>query len=141
MLVEEQVAMFLHLISHHLKNQVIKHHFNSSMETVNRSFHNVLNVVICLQNFLFKKAEPITTNSTNLKWKWFKVMDALDETHIKIRVSIIDKPIYQMQKGDITTNMLGVCTPDMHFFMFFLVGKVLLLMDGLFDMPLVGDMD
>ncbi|MBA0762826.1 hypothetical protein Gotri_012390, partial [Gossypium trilobum] len=26
-----------------------------------------------------------------------------------------------MQKGDITTNMLGVCTPDMHFFMFFLV--------------------
>ncbi|MFQ6645627.1 hypothetical protein Gotur_020448 [Gossypium turneri] len=40
MLVDEQVAMFLHIISHHLKNRVIKHHFNSSGETVSRSFHN-----------------------------------------------------------------------------------------------------
>ncbi|KAG8492926.1 hypothetical protein CXB51_010204 [Gossypium anomalum] len=116
MLVNEQVAMFLHIISHQLKNRVIKHHFNSSGETVNRSFHNVLNVVIRLQDVLFKKAEPITTNSTDPRWKWFKnCLGALDETHIKIRVPTVDKPRYRTRKCDIATNMLGVCTPDMQF--------------------------
>ncbi|MFQ6670591.1 hypothetical protein Gotur_035448 [Gossypium turneri] len=68
-LVDEQVAMFLHIISHHFKNRVIKHHFNRSGKTVSRSFYNVLNVAICLQDVLFKKIEPITTNSANPRWK------------------------------------------------------------------------
>ncbi|KAK5836815.1 hypothetical protein PVK06_012617 [Gossypium arboreum] len=42
-------------------------------------------------------------------------LGALDGTHIKIRVPTIDKPRYRTRKGDIATNMLGVCTPDMHF--------------------------
>ncbi|PPD89299.1 hypothetical protein GOBAR_DD13774 [Gossypium barbadense] len=42
-------------------------------------------------------------------------LDALDGTHIKIRVPTVDKPRYRMRKGDIATNMLDVCTPDMHF--------------------------
>ncbi|MFQ6634757.1 hypothetical protein Gotur_011017 [Gossypium turneri] len=116
MLIDEQVTMFLHIISHHLKNRVIKHHFNRFGETITRSFHNVLNTVIRLQDVLFKKADPITTNSTEPRWKWLKnFLGALDETHIKIRVPTIDKPRYRMRKGDIATNMLGVCTPVMHF--------------------------
>ncbi|KAG8483404.1 hypothetical protein CXB51_022245 [Gossypium anomalum] len=116
MLVDEQVAMFLHIISHHLKNRVIKNHFNKSGETVSRSFHNVLNAVIRLQDVLFKKAEPITDNSTDLRWKWFKnCLGTLDGTYIKIRVPTIDKPRYRTRKGDIATNMLGVCTPDIQF--------------------------
>ncbi|KAG8499127.1 hypothetical protein CXB51_005587 [Gossypium anomalum] len=116
MLVDEQVAMFLHIISHHLKNQVIKHHFNRSGETVSRSFHNVLNAVIHLQDVLFKKAKPITANSTDLRWKWFKnCLGALDGIHIKIRVPTVDKPRYRTRKCDIATNMLSVCTPDMQF--------------------------
>ncbi|MFQ6652967.1 hypothetical protein Gotur_024600 [Gossypium turneri] len=96
MLVDEQVAMFLHIISYHLKNRVIKHHFNRSEETVSRSFHKDLNAVISLQDVLFKKAEPITANSTDPRWKWFKnCLDALDGTHIKIRVPTVDKPRYQ----------------------------------------------
>ncbi|MFQ6643270.1 hypothetical protein Gotur_018240 [Gossypium turneri] len=75
MLVDEQVAMFLHIIFHHRKNRVFKHHFNRSRETVSRSFHNVLNVIIRLQDVLFKKAESITTNSTDPRWKWFKVLE------------------------------------------------------------------
>ncbi|MBA0779685.1 hypothetical protein Gotri_003900, partial [Gossypium trilobum] len=85
-------------------------------ETISISFHNVLNVVICLQDVLSKKAEPITANSTNLWWIWFKnCLGALDGIHIKIRVPKVNKPRYQTQKGDITTNMLGFCTPDIHF--------------------------
>ncbi|MFQ6626040.1 hypothetical protein Gotur_005126 [Gossypium turneri] len=142
MLVDEQVAMFLHIISHHLKNRVTKHHFNRSGETVSRSFHNVLNVVMRLRDVLFKKAEPITANSTNPRWKWFKnCLGALDGTHIKIRVPIVDKPRYRTRKVDIATNMLGVCTPDMHFFYVIPSWEILLLKDEFFEMPLVGDMD
>ncbi|MBA0775973.1 hypothetical protein Gotri_011043, partial [Gossypium trilobum] len=85
-------------------------------ETINRSFHNVLNDVIRLQDVLFKKVEPITANSIDPRWKWFKnCLAALDETHINIRVSKVDKPRYRTRKSDIATNMLGVCTLDMHF--------------------------
>ncbi|PPD68039.1 hypothetical protein GOBAR_DD35084 [Gossypium barbadense] len=65
---------------------------------------------------LFKKAEPITANSTDPMWKWFKnCLGALDGIHIKIRVPTVDKLRYRMRKCDIATNMLGVWTPDMHF--------------------------
>ncbi|MFQ6621904.1 hypothetical protein Gotur_002270 [Gossypium turneri] len=65
---------------------------------------------------LYKRAEPITANSTDLRWKWFKnCLGALDGTHIKIRVPKVDKPRNRTRKGDIVTNMLGVCTPDVHF--------------------------
>ncbi|MFQ6619861.1 hypothetical protein Gotur_001048, partial [Gossypium turneri] len=40
---------------------------------------------------------------------------ALDGTHIKIRVPTVDKHRYRTRKGDIVTNMLGVCTPEMQF--------------------------
>ncbi|PPD67774.1 hypothetical protein GOBAR_DD35349 [Gossypium barbadense] len=116
MLVDEQVAMFLHIISHHLKNRVIKHHFRRSGETVSRTFHSVLNAVIRLQDVLFKKPEPIRADYSDTRWKWFKnCLGALDGTHIKIRVPTVDKPRYQTRKGDIATNMLGVCTPEMQF--------------------------
>ncbi|KHG13397.1 histone-lysine n-methyltransferase, h3 lysine-36 specific [Gossypium arboreum] len=116
MLVDEQVKMFLHIISYHFKNRVIKHHFNRSRKIVNRSFHNVLNVVIHLQDVLFKKAESITANSTGTRWKWFKnCLGALNGTHINITVSKVDKPRYRIRKGDITTNMLGVCALDIQF--------------------------
>ncbi|PPD91801.1 hypothetical protein GOBAR_DD11267 [Gossypium barbadense] len=77
MLVDEQVAMFLHIISHHLKNRVIKYHFRRSGKT--------------------------------------NCLGALDGTHIKIRVPTVDKLRFRTRKGDIATNMLGVCTPEMQF--------------------------
>ncbi|MBA0749381.1 hypothetical protein Gogos_003323 [Gossypium gossypioides] len=49
-------------------------------------------------------------------WKWFKnCLGVLDETHIMITVPKVDKPRYRMRKCDIETNLLGVCTHDMHF--------------------------
>ncbi|MFQ6653543.1 hypothetical protein Gotur_024889 [Gossypium turneri] len=66
--------------------------------------------------FVDEQAEPITANSTNPRWKWFNnCLGALDRSYIKIRVPKVNKPRYRTRKGDITANMLGVCTPDMHF--------------------------
>ncbi|MFQ6631183.1 hypothetical protein Gotur_009976 [Gossypium turneri] len=44
-----------------------------------------------------EQANPVTTNSTDPRWKWFKVLNCLgvlDGTHIKIRVTTVDKPRY-----------------------------------------------
>lgn len=73
LLVDEQVAMFLHIVAHHVKNRVIKFRFMRSGETVSRYFHKVLHAILRLQCDLLKKHEPVPENSTDERWKWFKV--------------------------------------------------------------------
>ncbi|GLT76808.1 hypothetical protein SLA2020_484460 [Shorea laevis] len=108
MLVDEQVAMFLHIIAHHIKNRIVKHKFRRSGETVSRHFKDVLQAVIQLHTEFLKKPEPVPENSTDDRWKWFKnCLGALDGTHIKMRVPVVDKPRYRNRKGEITTNVLG----------------------------------
>ncbi|KAF7801598.1 protein ALP1-like [Senna tora] len=113
MLVDEQVAIFLHILSHHVKNRVIQFRFGWSGETVSRYFHTVLKTMIPLMPHLFKKLEAVADDSTDERWKWLKgCLDALDGTHIRIRVPREDQPRYRNRKGEITTNVLGVCTRD-----------------------------
>ncbi|PON87612.1 hypothetical protein TorRG33x02_166050, partial [Trema orientale] len=71
--VDEQVAMFLHILAHHVKNRVIKFRFMRSGETVSKYFHNVLHSIIRLHEELLKRPEPVSENSTDERWKWFKV--------------------------------------------------------------------
>ena len=40
---------------------------------------------------------------------------SLDGTYIRVKVPSADKPRYWTCKGDIATNMLGVCIPDLQF--------------------------
>ncbi|KAL0552283.1 hypothetical protein IC582_011391 [Cucumis melo] len=50
------------------------------------------------------------------KWRWFQnCLGALDGTHIKVNVSMRDRPRYRSRKGDITTNVLGVCSQNGEF--------------------------
>ena len=46
--VEEMVALFLHILAHHVKNQVIKFLFLRFGETVSRHVNAVLNAIIRL---------------------------------------------------------------------------------------------
>ena len=40
-------------------------------------------------------------------------MGALDETYVKFNVPTADRPSYRTRKGEIATNVLGVCIPYM----------------------------
>ncbi|XP_017985349.1 PREDICTED: uncharacterized protein LOC108663942 [Theobroma cacao] len=61
-----------------------------------------------LQDHFLRKLEPIPTNSTDNRWKWFKnCLRALDGTYIKVKMPSEEKPRYRTRKGDITTNMLS----------------------------------
>ncbi|XP_038978687.1 uncharacterized protein LOC103695460 [Phoenix dactylifera] len=65
---------------------------------------------------LLRKPEAVTENCTDERWKWFKnCLGALDGTYIKVNVEKVDKPRYRSCKGEIATNVLGVCTRDMQF--------------------------
>ena len=50
---------------------------------------------------------------------WFSILQnclgALDGTYIEVNVSEQDKPKYRTRKGDLATNVLGVCSQDLQF--------------------------
>ena len=73
MMIDEQVALFLHILAHHVKNRVVKFRFKRLGETISRHFKNVLTSMLSVHRLLLKKPEPIPEDTDNGKWKWFKV--------------------------------------------------------------------
>ena len=110
------VAIFLHIISHDVKNRIMRRQFARSGETVSRQFNVVLSALLRLHELLLKRPEPVPENSTDDKWKWFKnCLGAVDRTYIKVNVPTSDRPRYRTKKNKIATNVLGVCSQDMQF--------------------------
>ncbi|KAL5546236.1 hypothetical protein UlMin_005923 [Ulmus minor] len=137
--VEEMVAIFLHIISHDVKNRIMRRQFACSGETVSRQFNVVLNGILCLHKVLLKKPEPISDDSTDSRWKWFKnCLGELDGTYIKVNVLASDRPRYRTRKNEIATNVLGWSHKICNLFMFCLDEKVQLLTLGSYEMLYLG---
>ncbi|XP_042051472.1 uncharacterized protein LOC121796750 [Salvia splendens] len=114
--VEEQVAMFLAILSHHKKTRIVGFNFTLSSQTVGRYLHAVLYGVLNLHDRLLVKPEPVDESCTDTRWKWFEgCLGALDGTHINVRVSKSDAPRYRNRKGQISTNTLAVCDRYLRF--------------------------
>ncbi|XP_057787503.1 uncharacterized protein LOC131004763 [Salvia miltiorrhiza] len=114
--VEEQVAIFLSVLAHHKKNRVVKFNFWRSGQTVSHYIHAVLGAIISLHDVFLVKPEAVTDECTDTRWQWFKgCLGALDGTYINVTVSNIDKPRYRTRKGQISTNVLGVCDRNLNF--------------------------
>ncbi|KAL5574217.1 hypothetical protein UlMin_023814 [Ulmus minor] len=112
----EQMAMFLHIISHRVKNRVIKFQFLRSGETTSKYFHNVLHLVIRLHGKLLKKRELVPENSTDERWKWFKefvlkicnsYMSCLDRKALQLMVESYVM-LYVRQMVCVFHMMLGI---------------------------------
>ncbi|KAF7808322.1 protein ALP1-like [Senna tora] len=73
MLVDEQVAMCLNILAHHAKNRVIQWNFGRSGATISKYFYVVLKAIIRLNRVLYKTPTPIPEDSTDQRWKWFKM--------------------------------------------------------------------
>lgn len=75
--VEEQVAKFLHIIGHNVKNRTVSFFFHRSEEIVSRHFHNVLRAIISLENeFLvqpFGTEVPLQILNNSRFYPFFKV--------------------------------------------------------------------
>ena len=53
-IVEKQVAKFLHIIGHNVKNRSVSFFFYRSMEVVSRHLHNVLKAILLHEEFLIQ---------------------------------------------------------------------------------------
>ena len=53
-IVEEQVAMFLHVVGHNQRFRIVHQSFRRSIETVHRHFHQILYAVGELRNEMIK---------------------------------------------------------------------------------------
>ncbi|KAG4949260.1 hypothetical protein JHK82_042466 [Glycine max] len=111
--IAEVVAMFLHILAHNLKYRVVHFSYCRSMETISRQFKNFLRAIMKVRKEYLKFHDYKLEGSVENKWRWFKV--ALDGTHFLVIVAAEDRPRYRNRKGDISTNVLGVCGPDLRF--------------------------
>jgi hypothetical protein len=73
MTLKEIVALFVYILSHHLKNRTIGRFFFRSSEVFSRQLNLCLLAVLKLQHLLLKTPEPIPENSMDDNWKYFKV--------------------------------------------------------------------
>nr|KAJ0188434.1 hypothetical protein LSAT_V11C900485350 [Lactuca sativa] len=107
MLVDEQVAMFLHVLAHDQKNRIIVERFKRSGETISRYFKVVLDVVCRLHKEFHKKPMPIPDDETDERWRWFKgCLGALYGAYMKVKVSTAKRKPYRTRK---------VCSRDLQF--------------------------
>ncbi|XP_057436258.1 uncharacterized protein LOC130728726 [Lotus japonicus] len=105
--VEEQVAKFLHVIGHNVKNRTVSFFFHRSGETVSRHFHNVLRAVISLHDeFLVQPSgrdvPPLILNNSRF-YPFFKdCIGAIDGTrmwtHIRVKVPREEAPRFRGRK-------------------------------------------
>nr|KYP44990.1 hypothetical protein KK1_033451 [Cajanus cajan] len=113
--ITEAVAMFLHILAHNLKYRVVQFSYCRSKETISRQFNNVLRAVMKVSQDYLKFHTYLEAPGEN-KWRWFeKCVRALDGTHIPVTVSFEDRPKYRNRKGDVSTNVLVACGPDLRF--------------------------
>ncbi|KAG5035302.1 hypothetical protein JHK87_010212 [Glycine soja] len=86
--------------------------FSSSRWKFNDVLRAVMKVSKDYLNF-----QPYTLEGAEAnKWRWFeRCIGALDGTHILVTVSPYERPRYRNRKGDVSTNVLAACGPDLRF--------------------------
>ena len=75
--VEEQVAMFLHVVGHNQRFRVVHQSFRRSIETVSRVFHQVLYAVGELSNGMIKPPTTATHPKIMGSQRWYPYMQVL----------------------------------------------------------------
>ncbi|XP_057471079.1 protein ANTAGONIST OF LIKE HETEROCHROMATIN PROTEIN 1-like [Actinidia eriantha] len=114
--VEERVAIFLWILGHHKKQRRTKFEFWRSIKTISRHFNAVLQAVLRLHKMLLVSPEPVRADDHDQGWSSFQnCLGALDGTFVPVNPPSTDMPWYRSRKGDLATNVLGVCTRDLQF--------------------------
>ncbi|XP_014512355.1 protein ALP1-like [Vigna radiata var. radiata] len=118
--VEEQVAQFLHIIGHNVKNRSVASFFHRSGSTVSNHFQNVLDAIITLESeFLIQpsgnEVHPYVLNN-NRFYPYFKdCLGAIGGTHVRVKVPRSDAARFRGGKDWPTQNVFAACDFDMKF--------------------------
>ncbi|KAG5573853.1 hypothetical protein H5410_063619 [Solanum commersonii] len=106
----EKLAMFLNILTHHEKNKSIKVDYIRFGWSVSQAFNECLRAILKLTPLLLVNPKPVHEDEIEDRWKC-----ALDVTYVHIKVPSEYKPRYKTRKGDIATNVLGVCDRNFNF--------------------------
>ncbi|XP_028120066.1 uncharacterized protein LOC114317529 [Camellia sinensis] len=119
--VEEQVAIFLHIVSHNVKNRPAKRYYKWSSETMSRYFHMVLDAIISMEDNYLKQPSvqmetPKEIHDNPRMWPYFKdCVGAIDGAHLHIKVSTELVARFHGRKQWPLQNVLAACTFDLRF--------------------------
>ncbi|KAJ9678027.1 hypothetical protein PVL29_022804 [Vitis rotundifolia] len=128
--VEEQVAKFLHIVSHNLRNRTMKFYFKRSSETVSRHFHQVLRAIISLDDVFLKQPDRLK-----------HCIGAIDGSHFHVKVSNDVVQRYRERKYYSTQNVLAACSFDLKFTYVLLGWEGFVLDSRILDNALMRDFD
>ncbi|WVZ70489.1 hypothetical protein U9M48_019151 [Paspalum notatum var. saurae] len=141
--VEEQLGMFMYMISHNASNQMLQKTFQRSGETIHRKTYEVFDIVPTLTHRFVKLPSFVQTHPTiaidsscqlqthnSLKCfpfiaTWLQYVSififlqnyigAIDGTHIPITIAEHRAPPYRNRKGTLSHNVMVVCDFDLNF--------------------------
>ncbi|XP_077249414.1 protein ANTAGONIST OF LIKE HETEROCHROMATIN PROTEIN 1-like [Tasmannia lanceolata] len=117
--VEEQVAIFLHIVAYNQRVRTSRACARYSGATISTYFNKVLKAILSMQDFFIKPPTGETPSQIeeNLRWMpYFKdCIGAIDGTYIRIKVPIEEKPSYFCRNHFIAQNILAVGDFDLKF--------------------------
>ncbi|KAM3407870.1 hypothetical protein ACQJBY_001293 [Aegilops geniculata] len=117
--VEEQVAMFLHVVGHNQRFRVIHNTFRRSMETISRYFKQVLYAVGELRGEMIRRPSDQTPPKIRGSPRWYPYfkdcIGAIDGTHVTARVPRSKSAAYRGRKHYTSQNVLAAVDFDLKF--------------------------
>ncbi|XP_040379426.1 protein ALP1-like isoform X1 [Oryza brachyantha] len=118
--VEEQVAMFMHVVGHKWSNRFVGFEFYQSGETVSRYFNAVLDSLVSISKELIylrsTETHPKITSSPGRFHPYFEgCIGALDGTHVPVCVPAHMQNRFWGRKSSPTQNVLAAVDFDLRF--------------------------
>ncbi|KAK5839925.1 hypothetical protein PVK06_008781 [Gossypium arboreum] len=111
--------IFLHIIGHNVRFQVIGSRYYRSTETVHRYFRIVLRVILKLYKLVIRSPDestPSEIRNNRRFYPYFKdCIGVLDGTHVRASVPPSIEGRFRSRKGGTTQNVLAAITFDLKF--------------------------
>ncbi|WVZ52286.1 hypothetical protein U9M48_003362, partial [Paspalum notatum var. saurae] len=112
--IEEQLGMFMYMISHNASNQMLQKAFQQSGETIYRKISEVFDIVPTPTQRFVKLPRFVQTH-TKIAIDSRNCIGAIDGTHIPITIAEDRAPQYRNRKGTLSHNVMVVCDFDLNF--------------------------
>nr|XP_020164914.1 protein ALP1-like [Aegilops tauschii subsp. strangulata] len=117
--VEEQVAMFLHVVGHNQRFKVVHNTFRRSVETISRYFKQVLYVVGELRGEMIRSLTGRTPTKIRTSTRWYPYfkdcIGAIDGNHVTARVPRSQAAAHRRRKHYTSQNVLAAVDFDLKF--------------------------
>lgn len=125
--VEEQVAIFLHIVGQGTTFRNAEERFQLSIQTIHGFFHEVLDALVELApKYIKPPSEDIIATRITSDPKYYPFFNdclgAVDGTHIAAKVFADEVAAYRNRKGFLSQNVMACCDLDTLTFTYVLAG-------------------